>query len=72
MEKGNDLDHQHVAFVTRFQDMHRWDWEIKIHHIYKEGNPLAGQYCQSMPGYVVWTSLYPARRPRPNQMGNVC
>ncbi|CAI0558302.1 unnamed protein product [Linum tenue] len=31
-------DHPHAAIIHRFQEMMQCDWEVTIHHVYREGN----------------------------------
>ncbi|CAI0376418.1 unnamed protein product [Linum tenue] len=31
-------DHPHAAIIHRFQELLHRDWDVTIHHIYREGN----------------------------------
>ncbi|CAI0475133.1 unnamed protein product [Linum tenue] len=31
-------DHPHAVTIHRFQELFQRDWEVTIHHIYREGN----------------------------------
>ncbi|CAL1393582.1 unnamed protein product [Linum trigynum] len=34
-------DHQHATIIHRFSELLRLDWEVTIHHTYREGNNCA-------------------------------
>ncbi|CAN1163134.1 Putative ribonuclease H protein At1g65750 [Linum perenne] len=36
-----NYDHQHASLMLQFEEMLKHDWEVKMQHIYREGNFLA-------------------------------
>ncbi|CAN1127664.1 Putative ribonuclease H protein At1g65750, partial [Linum perenne] len=40
------ISHQHVIEVFEFRDWVSKDWEIKLKHVYREGNPVADFLAQ--------------------------
>ncbi|CAN1151625.1 Putative ribonuclease H protein At1g65750 [Linum perenne] len=41
LQHTRNFDHQHESLILQFEELLRRDWEVKIQHIYREGNFLA-------------------------------
>ncbi|CAN0859752.1 Putative ribonuclease H protein At1g65750 [Linum grandiflorum] len=41
VQQQDNLDHQHAHLVFQVQELLQRDWEVKIIHIFREGNFLA-------------------------------
>ncbi|CAN1137163.1 Putative ribonuclease H protein At1g65750, partial [Linum perenne] len=41
LSKVDDLDHRHASLVEQFQALKNRDWEVSIHHIFREANNAA-------------------------------
>ncbi|CAN0842055.1 Putative ribonuclease H protein At1g65750, partial [Linum grandiflorum] len=41
LQQRDNPDHQHASLVLQFQQLLRREWEVKLFHVYREGNCLA-------------------------------
>ncbi|CAN0873717.1 Putative ribonuclease H protein At1g65750, partial [Linum grandiflorum] len=41
LQQCDNPDHQHASLVLKFQQLLRREWEVKLFHVYREGNCLA-------------------------------
>ncbi|CAN0860802.1 Putative ribonuclease H protein At1g65750, partial [Linum grandiflorum] len=41
LQQRDNPDHQHSSLVLQFQQLLRREWEVKLFHVYREGNCLA-------------------------------
>ncbi|CAN1165503.1 Putative ribonuclease H protein At1g65750 [Linum perenne] len=41
LQNTRNFDHQHASLILQFEELFRRDWEVKIQHVYREGNFLA-------------------------------
>ncbi|CAN1797499.1 Putative ribonuclease H protein At1g65750 [Linum perenne] len=41
LQNTMNFDHQHTSLILQFEELLPRDWEVKIQHVYREGNFLA-------------------------------
>ncbi|CAN0856284.1 hypothetical protein LINGRAHAP2_LOCUS6457, partial [Linum grandiflorum] len=41
LQQRDNPDHEHASLVLQFQQLLRREWEVKLFHVYREGNCLA-------------------------------
>ncbi|CAN0855098.1 Putative ribonuclease H protein At1g65750, partial [Linum grandiflorum] len=41
LQQRDNPDHQHASLVLQLQQLLRREWEVKLFHVYREGNCLA-------------------------------
>ncbi|CAN0856312.1 Putative ribonuclease H protein At1g65750, partial [Linum grandiflorum] len=41
LQQRDNPYHQHVSLVLQFQQLLRREWEVKLFHVYREGNCMA-------------------------------
>ncbi|CAN0891965.1 Putative ribonuclease H protein At1g65750 [Linum grandiflorum] len=41
LSNGSSLDHQHAILVMQYQELCKRQWEVTLHHIYREANCAA-------------------------------
>ncbi|CAN1766303.1 Putative ribonuclease H protein At1g65750 [Linum perenne] len=66
---GDDRRHRHASLVQQFHELRMRDWDVKIHHIYREANYAAdymanlgqsldfGVHVSDNPGWLLKRSL---------------
>ncbi|CAN1354950.1 Putative ribonuclease H protein At1g65750 [Linum perenne] len=55
LSNSGNRGHQHASLVLQFDELRRRDWEVKIQHIYREGNCLADHLANI--GYLFFLGL---------------